>query len=131
VLQLLRGHFNGGFKTTGYYAIELYAGRRNKSWLSPSFREDMLRVDVFWYIRNEGDPASENGFFRQFWDLLRNSDIPLRLHWGKFLPEYDFEDWAAYLKSQYPRWDEFMNLRMQRDPNNIFLTDYWRRHLLG
>jgi hypothetical protein len=24
-----------------------------------------------------------------------------------------------------------MKLREQRDPNNIFLTDYWSRHLFG
>jgi D-arabinono-1,4-lactone oxidase len=91
----------------------------------------MLRVDAFWYTNNEGNPAGQDGFFKQFWDLFRANNIPFRLHWGKFLPEYDFQEWAVYFRSQYPRWDDFMKLRAQRDPKNIFLTDYWRRHLLG
>jgi len=47
------------------------------------------------------------------------------------MPEYDFENWAAYYRAQYPRWDDFMALREKRDPKNIFLTDYWSRHLFG
>ena len=27
------------------------------------------------------------------------------------------------------RWDDFLALRAERDPNNIFLTDYWRDRL--
>jgi D-arabinono-1,4-lactone oxidase len=130
VMQLLRKHFDEhGITATGYYATELYAGYKSKSWLSPSYQEDTVRVDVFWYINNEGNPAGREGFFKLFWDLFRANNIPFRLHWGKFLPEYDFTEWAAYFRSQYPKWDDFMALRAQRDPKNIFLTDYWRRHL--
>lgn len=67
----------------------------------------------------------------QFWKLFRDEGIPFRLHWGKYLPEYDHADWATYFRSQYPKWDAFVALRQQRDPKNVFLTNYWRRHLLG
>jgi hypothetical protein len=121
----------GKFKATGYYSTELYAGKQSSYWLSPSYNRDVFRIDFFWFSTNEGNPAAKDGFFSQFWNALRNENIPFRLHWAKFLPEYDFEDWAAYFKSQYPRWDDFMRLREKRDPKNIFLTNYWSRHLFG
>jgi hypothetical protein len=34
-----------------------------------------------------------------------------------------------FLSRRYPRWDDFLALRAERDPNNIFLTDYWRERL--
>ncbi len=120
-----------GLSATGYYATELYTGIRSEFWMSPSYKEDVFRVDLFWYINNAGNPGGKNGYYSQFWELLREHGIPFRLHWGKFLPEYDYKEWAVYLRSQYPQWDEFMKLRGERDPRNIFLTRYWRRHLFG
>jgi hypothetical protein len=119
------------FKATGYYSTELYAGKQSSFWLSPAFERDVLRIDFFWFTTNEGNPANKDGFFAQFWEELRKQDIPFRLHWAKFLPEYDYENWAAYLKAQYPRWDDFMSLREKRDPKNIFLNNYWSLHLFG
>jgi hypothetical protein len=130
VMKLFKERFDeGGFEATGYYATELYAANASSFWLSPSYGEPVFRVDLFWYKGNAGDPAIRDGFYAQFWDLLRQKGIPFRLHWGKFLPEYDYGDWAAYLRTQYPKWDDFMALRATRDPRNVFLTKYWRRHL--
>jgi hypothetical protein len=120
-----------GSEATGFYSTELYAGIKNDFWLSPAYGTDVFRVDLFWYINNEGDPAAKGGYYSQFWELFRDNGIPFRLHWGKFLPEYDCKEWAAYLRSQYPRWNDFMKLRAKRDPKNIFLSSYWSRHLLG
>jgi hypothetical protein len=131
-MQLLDQLFKeGGFNATGYYSTELYAGKQSNYWLSPAYKRDVLRIDFFWFSTNEGNPAAKDGFFSQFWEALRKENIDFRLHWAKFLPEYDFSDWASYIKASYPRWDDFMKLREQRDPNNIFLTDYWSRHLFG
>jgi hypothetical protein len=47
-----------------------------------------------------------------------------RLHWGKYLiPD------PAYLRDLTPRWDDFMALRGRLDPDQLFVTDYWRKHL--
>lgn len=132
VMALLRDHFKKhGLDATGTYSTELYAGYKSDFWLSPGYGGHQFRVDVFWYLWNQGNPATPDGFYRQFWDLLRANNIPFRLHFGKYWPEYDYKEWAQYFRSQYPRWDDFMELRKQRDPKNIFLTDYWRRHLMG
>ncbi|CAN5372057.1 hypothetical protein BH09BAC3_BH09BAC3_12810 [soil metagenome] len=134
---------NNKFDSCGYYATELYASKKSKIWLSPSFRGNALKIDIFWFTNNEGDPSAatsaKDGFFNQFWDGLNQKGIPFCLHWGKFLPghtvgENDYSNyakWAAYWRSQYPKWDDFMKLRSQRDPHNIFLTDYWSLHLFG
>lgn len=129
-MRVLKEHFDaGGIPATGYFATELYASKASEFWLSPSYKSAVFRVDPFWYSTNPGDPTVKGGFFAKFWDLLRANDIPFRLHWGKGLPDYDHAGWAKYFESQYPRWKDFMALRAVRDPKNVFLTGYWRRHL--
>jgi D-arabinono-1,4-lactone oxidase len=132
VMQLLKQQFEEkGFEASGFYATELYTGIKSEMWLGPSYKTDTFRVDLFWFINNPGNPAAKDGYYSQFWELLRKNNIPFRLHWGKFLPEYNYKEWTEYFREQYPRWDDFMKLRAERDPENIFLTHYWRRHLLG
>ena len=120
-----------GRAATGTYSNEIYAGIASEFWMSPSYGTDVIRVDIFWYSGNEGDPSVKGGYYEQFWELFVKHDIPFRLHWGKFLPNYDYKRWADYLRSQTPKWDEFMALREKQDPGNVFFTSYWRKHLLG
>ena len=133
VMNLLNDiYIKKGYDATGFYSTELYAGYPTKSWIHPGYEDGefvdgTLRVDIFWYINNEGNPAAKDGFFKQFWDLFRNNNIPFRLHWGKFVPDYDFEDWNAYYRKLYSKWDDFLKLREKRDPKNIFLTNYWKK----
>lgn len=132
VMNLMKVQFAAkGTDASGYYSTELYAGYKSDFWMSPSYGGNMFRVDPFWYINNAGIPDGKDGFFGKFWELFRANNIPFRLHWGKFLPNYDHKAWADFLRSQYPRWDDFMALRAERDPDGIFFTDYWRLHLTG
>lgn len=128
MVTLLKDHFErGGLKATGTYSFEIYASKRTPFWMSPSFgEEDIARVDCLWFGRNAGDPYA---FYEQYWELLK--PLGYRLHWGKFLPR-DPEPgklWAKYFAEQFPRWHDFMRLRAELDPHNIFLTRYWREHL--
>jgi D-arabinono-1,4-lactone oxidase len=121
---------------TGTYGWELYGAKPSPFWMSNSYtdggdewKDGVLRVDIYWFVSNLGNPAEV--FYPQFWKLLRDKGIPYRLHWGKFRPIVepgDPEGWVAFFKSQHPRWDDFLALRARKDPNNIFLTDYWRSH---
>jgi D-arabinono-1,4-lactone oxidase len=139
VMELLRGYFTGpkdkyvAYRRTGTYAWELYSATPNSFWLSPAYSagddewsDGVFRVDPYWFADNAGSPAEL--LYPGFWALLRDNGIPFRLHWGKFQPIYGRGDreWVDFFRSQYPRWDDFLALRAQRDPNNIFLTDYWR-----
>ena len=64
-------------------------------------------------------------------DLLLTKNVPFRFHWGKFVPYYDFPTWAAYYKANLPKFQDFLDLRTQRDPDNVFFTTYWQQTLLG
>ena len=121
------------YRRTGTYAWELYAAMPAPFWLSPAYssgddewKDGAMRVDPYWFADNSADPTET--LFAGLWGLLRDNGIPFRLHWGKFQPPIarGDRDWVDFFRSQYPRWDDFLALRAERDPNNVFLTDYWR-----
>mgnify|MGYP001182376322 CR=1 FL=1 len=128
----------GGDAATGYFSTEVYGGPPSASWMHPgytdgsdAYKDGTVRFDVYWYRDNQGIPNADEAFFEQYWDVLRNNGIPFRLHWGKFVPRYDFAEWAAYYRANLPRFDDFMSLRAARDPDGIFFTEYWSLRLTG
>ncbi len=110
----------GGFLSTGTHATELYVGKKSPFWLSPGFGEHTFRIDLFWFAKNEGH--AEKHFYPQHWELLE--PYQPRYHWGKHLPVA-----PAALRPRFPRWDDFLRLRAQLDPDGIFLTPYWKERL--
>jgi hypothetical protein len=139
VMQLLNRYFteprddHEALRRTGTYAWELYSAMPTPFWLSAAhtsgddeYKDGVFRVDPYWFADNAENPAKT--FYARLWELLRDNGIPFRLHWGKFQPVYEPWDrsWVDFFRAQYPRWDDFLRLRAERDPNNIFLTDYWR-----
>ncbi len=117
-LTALRDHYRaGGFIATGTHATEIYVAKKSPFWLSPSCGRDVLRVDLFWFAKNEGRP--ERDFYPQHWKLLDRYEP--RYHWGKHLPVA-----PAALRSRFQRWDDFLRLRAQLDPDGVFLTPYWK-----
>jgi hypothetical protein len=138
-MALLHAHFTEpdddgeAYRRTGTYVWELYSAMPSQFWLSPGYsagddewRDGAFRIDPYWFADSAGDPAET--FFPGLWELLRDDGVPFRLHWGKFQPVYERGDrtWVDHFRAQYPRWEDFLRLRAERDPNNIFLTDYWR-----
>lgn len=121
VMTKIRDHFrNNDITQVGTFTVEVYATPKNSFWMSPAYDEDVIKYDMFWFPLNRGNPATD--FYPQFWELLK--EFKFRPHWGKFLP-----DNAPELKTLYPRWDDFMRLRDQMDPHQVFVTAYWRGHL--
>jgi D-arabinono-1,4-lactone oxidase len=142
VVRLVRAHFSApssareAYRRTGLYAYELYAAPPHSGWLHPGhtngddeWRDGAFRLDVYWYSGNVEDPHEH--FFPQFWWLLRDHDIPFRLHWGKHHPRVLPGDrtWSDHLASMYPRWSDWLALRARWDPEEVFLTRYWRDRL--
>jgi D-arabinono-1,4-lactone oxidase len=139
VMQLLHHYFasprdaHDAYARTGTYAWELYSAMPATFWLSPGYtsgsdewQHGALRIDPYWFADNAADPSET--LFAGLWQLLRDNEIPFRLHWGKFQPidARGERDWSDFFAAQYPRWDDFLALRRERDPNNIFLNAYWR-----
>ena len=140
VMNILNDYFTApkskheALKRTGTYAWELYGAGPTDIWMSPSYtngndewKEGVFRIDPYWFAGNAGNPAEV--FYPQLWNLLRENNIPYRLHWGKYQPiiaQGDPDGWVEFFRNQYERWDDFLAKRAEKDPNNIFLTDYWR-----
>lgn len=127
-----------GSEAIGWYAQEVYAAKPSSAWINPSYsdgndeyKEGVFRLDVYWYRDNPDYPNGPKGFFRQYWDTLRAEGVPFRMHWGKYIPDYEHENWAQYYREGLPKFDEFMALREKRDPKNVFFTHYWQQRLLG
>jgi D-arabinono-1,4-lactone oxidase len=138
-MNLLNGMFaQKGAVGTGFFSTEVYATLPSRAWLSPSYsdgsdeyKDGVVRFDVFWYRGNAGQPNLEGGFFQQYWDLFTANGVPIRFHWGKFIPAYEFPAWAEHYRTSLPRFDDFMALRQARDPNDVFFTRYWRERFTG
>ena len=80
--------------------------------LSTAFGRDSAYIAVHIYKGMECEP-----FFRDVEDILRVYDA--RPHWGKM----HYRD-AEELSKLYPRWDEFIALRNQLDPQRTFSNAY-------
>jgi hypothetical protein len=127
VIQTLQQYYtSGGYTATGFYTVEIMAGKKSDCWLSPAYQTNSLRLN-FMFFKNSSHNAVD--FFAHFWDLFAENNIDFRPQWGKDLPSPDSRTGSAYLQSQYPKWNDFMKIRNQMDPNNVFLTDYWKTSL--
>jgi hypothetical protein len=112
--------------TNGCYTIELAGAKSSSFWMNPAYGQDSFRVNIFWFGNNTGNVMD---YFQQFWDLFKKSGIDFRMHWGYLLPPPSGDEGAAYLQKQYPMWKQFMTLRSDMDPDNIFLNTYWKTQL--
>jgi D-arabinono-1,4-lactone oxidase len=127
VMKALREFYEGdvGFERTGIYACEIYAAKQSHFWLSPAYGADKIRIDIFWFRTTHGNPDED--FYPQYWELLKRFDY--RYHWGKYTAPGDSELGHAYIRQQYPMLDKFLELRRKMDPEQVFVTDYWRTRL--
>eukprot|EP00111_Clytia_hemisphaerica_P007729 TCONS_00022453-protein len=126
-----------GWKKASNTPIEFYGAKKSDFWLSMSNQGNMVRVDPFWYANNIDDAQHKNrtAYFANFWNALM--DIKgICFHWGKFLPEvgetygrtkYDSKKiMEAFNKSNLIKWNV---LRSKHDPQDVFLTEYWKAQL--
>ncbi len=127
VINTMQQHYTAnGYTATGFYTVEILAGKNSNFWLSPAYQTDVIRLNIMYFKNSALNPED---YYNQFWTLLAENKIPFRPHWGKNLPLPTSTTGPTYLQSQYPKWNDFMNLRKQMDPNNIFLTTYWKSQL--
>lgn len=121
VMTALRNFYNQSTKNTGAFSCEVYCAKQSNFWMSPSYLTDVIRIDVFWWGNNLGNPSD---FYQPFWELL--APFNYRCHWGKYMPAANSNLGNAYMQKQYSKWNDFLALREQMDPNQIFVNDYWR-----
>lgn len=126
VNTLQKDYETKGYTATGFYTAEILAAKESNFWLSPAYGTNCIRINIL-YFQNSSVPP-EN-YYSQFWNLLNENHIRFRPHWGKVLPPANSTTGPAYLQNNYPKWNNFMALREQMDPHQIFVTDYWRSHM--
>jgi hypothetical protein len=118
-----------GISVTGPFEWEVYSAKKSKFWMSPSFDGDKIRLDILWlhnWFRPRRDPKTA-GWYPKIWDVL--SKYNFQPHWGKFIPDATGPQGTVYMKKNFTKWDAWMNVRQQLDPDQFFVTDYWRAQL--
>ncbi len=129
-MNAMRQHYRAGgdpvaaFAATGAFSCEMYAAKASRAWLSPSYGTDVLRLDVFWFGMNAGDPRK---FYEPFWKILQ--PFAFRPHWAKVLPGPNGV-WRKAWRDRFPRLADFLILRAVLDPDDVFLTPYWKENLV-
>ena len=127
VMNAMNDHYaKKGLSATSTFTTELYATKASEFWMSPAYNTDVFRVDVF---LSGTDLINPPEYYQQFWDLL--APYHFRTHWGKWLPgstdkPEEQAKWRDYLKSQFPKWEAFTDLRDLLDPQQVFVNEYWR-----
>jgi hypothetical protein len=128
VMRALRDYWaEGSLARTGTFCAEIYATGPSPFWLNAAYGRAVLRFDPFMFHTDDAKPDKTH--FPQFWELLRQ--FGFRFHWGKSLSEPESSTGPQYRREVAGAdvWDRFLLHRQTADPDGIFVTEYWRRHL--
>ena len=130
VIERMNRMFTVNQQAAGPFITEIYSGKESPFWLSGAYGGNVVKIDAMWYHYNIGDIEE---YWKYFWDVLL--DFPrARLHWGKWLPRPG-QMFAGvtfnlnFLKKNYPKMDDWLALRKKYDPDQVFVTEYWREIL--
>ncbi len=116
VIAGLQDWFDAGHETISF-PIEVRFTGADDIWMSTGHERDNCYVAVHHFHRS--DPAA---YFAAAQDIFIAHEG--RPHWGK-LNTVD----AAYLRRQYPRFDDFLAVRDEADPQRVFTNPYLDRVL--
>ncbi|MEH6568643.1 MAG: D-arabinono-1,4-lactone oxidase [Halioglobus sp.] len=97
-----------------FFPIEVRYVKGDDIWLSPFYQRDTCSIAVHRYFEEDFAP-----YFKTIEPIFRKYQG--RPHWGKLntLTESDF-------RTLYPRWDDFLAVRREVDPEGKFLNTYLR-----
>lgn len=140
VVTTLRELFADDAIACGSFGVELYAAKRSPFWMSMAHGRDVIRVDPYWLEYNRHGTLPD--FFERFWLPLLSRFPSARLHWGKHVPEFGRRYGEGegqvprvmgpdYCRKSFVHFDAWLAKRAEFDPDEIFMTDYWRSMMLG
>ena len=121
IIKEFRDYFEIRHDGPGTFNYEIYPAKATEFWISPGYRRQSIRMDIFWFAGNKQDPIKD--FFLDFWNQL--DEYEFRSHWGKFIPEQT-QDELLFL---FPKMKDWRVCRSLYDPVNVFLNDYWKHKL--
>lgn len=114
VLHVLRKH-----QVPMFFPIEFRYVKGDDIWLSPFYQRDSVSISI-------------HQFYKQDYHAIFNLVEPIlqkyqgRPHWGKL-----HSMTAVSLRDLYPKWDDFMKLRQQLDPQQKWLNPYLKQLFLS
>ncbi|GAB10386.1 putative FAD-linked oxidase [Gordonia araii NBRC 100433] len=102
------------------FPVEVRAAAADDLMLSTAAGRDSGYIAVHRYFKD--DPADSDAYFADVEQIM--TAHAGRPHWGKMHTRD-----AEYLRTVYPRFDEFLAVRDRYDPDRVFANDYLRRVL--
>lgn len=113
ILATLRKH-----KVPMFFPIEFRYVKGDNIWLSPFYQRDSVSISIHQFYKQD---------YHAIFDLVEPilQKYQGRPHWGKLHSMS-----AASLCDLYPKWDEFMALRQQLDPQQKWLNPYLKQLFL-
>lgn len=114
VLQALRK-----YKVATFFPLEFRFVKGDDIWLSPFYLQDSISISVHQYHKQNP---------QLIFDIVEPilQKYQGRPHWGKI---HSLN--TAQLRNLYPKWDGFMQLREQLDPERKFLNPYLEQLFLA
>ena len=115
----------------GNFGMEWYSAKASPFWMSPSYGHDVLRLDFLYWEHNHHETIRE--FYGRFWAEL--IEFPsLRLHWGKWQPHAgetfgSVTMGADFMSQRYPKYASWKLYRKLMDPDQVFVTNYWKTQM--
>jgi len=94
------------------FPIEIRFVKGDPLWLSPAFERDSVYFAIHTYISED---------YKPYFDCIEKifKEYGGRPHWGKWHSMN-----ANELRKVYPKFDEFLNMRNEFDPEGIFLNKH-------
>lgn len=114
VLHILRKH-----QVPMFFPIEFRYVKGDDIWLSPFYRRDSVSISIHQFHKQD---------YHAVFDLVEPilQKYQGRPHWGKLHSMS-----AASLRDLYPKWDDFIRLRQQLDPQQKWLNPYLKQLFLS
>ena len=114
VLHVLRKH-----QVPMFFPIEFRYVKGDDIWLSPFYQRDSVSISIHQFYKQD---------YHAIFDLVEPilQKYQGRPHWGKLHTMT-----AASLHDLYPKWEDFMRLRQQLDPQQKWLNPYLKQLFLS
>jgi FAD-linked oxidoreductase len=114
ILHTLRKH-----QVPMFFPIEFRYVKGDDIWLSPFYARDSVSISIHQFYKQD---------YQAIFDLVEPilQKYQGRPHWGKL-----HSMTAVSLRDLYPKWDDFMALRQQLDPQQKWLNPYLKQLFLS
>ena len=112
-------HVLGKHQVPMFFPIEFRYVNGDDIWLSPFYQRDSVSISIHQFYKQD---------YHAIFDLVEPifQKYQGRPHWGKLHSMS-----AASLRELYPKWDDFMALRQQLDPQQKCLNAYLKELFLS